>query len=54
MAGGGALLRNVDRFLTKETGVPCHVAEDPLLCTSLGAGRGMEHLPLLRRAVEGT
>jgi rod shape-determining protein MreB and related proteins len=54
MAGGGALLRNMDRFLTKETGVPCHVAENPMLCTSLGAGRGLEHLPLLRRAVENT
>jgi len=53
MAGGGALLRNMDRYLTQETGVPCHVAENPLLCTSIGAGRGLEHLPLLRRAIEG-
>jgi rod shape-determining protein MreB and related proteins len=52
MTGGGALLRNIDRFLTNETGVPCHVAEDPMICTSLGAGRGLEHLPLLRRALE--
>lgn len=53
MAGGGALLRNMDRYLTQETGVPCHVAENPLLCTSIGAGKGLEHLPLLRRAIEG-
>jgi rod shape-determining protein MreB len=52
MAGGGALLRNLDRFLTQETGVPCHVAENAMLCTALGAGRGLEHLPLLRRALE--
>jgi rod shape-determining protein MreB len=52
MTGGGALLRNMDRFLTQETGVPCHVAESPMLCTALGAGRGLEHLPLLRRALE--
>jgi len=52
MAGGGALLRNLDRFLTGETGVPCHVAENAMLCTALGAGRGLEHLPLLRRALE--
>lgn len=54
MAGGGALLRNLDRYLTEETGVPCHIAENPINCTSLGAGRGIEHLPLLRRALETT
>jgi len=54
MAGGGALLRNMDRFLTRETGVPCHVAENALSCTAIGAGRGLEHLHLLRRALEST
>jgi rod shape-determining protein MreB len=54
MAGGGALLRNLDAFLTEHTGVPCHVAENSMLCTALGAGRGLEHLPLLRRALEST
>ncbi len=54
VSGGGALLRNIDRYLTDETGVPCHVAESPLLCTALGAGGGLEHLPLIRRAVETT
>jgi len=54
MTGGGALLRNVDRFLTHETGVPCHVAQDPKLCVAVGAGRGLEHLSLLRRALERT
>lgn len=52
MAGGGALLRNLDRYLTEQTGVPCHVAENPMLCTALGAGMGLEHLGLLRRALE--
>ncbi len=52
LSGGGALLRNMDQYLTKQTGVPCNVAEDPMLCTALGAGRGLEHLPLLRRSVE--
>lgn len=54
LAGGGALLRNVDRFLTEQTGVPCHVAENPVLCTAIGAGRGLEMLPLLRRSLEIT
>ncbi|MGC9360703.1 MAG: rod shape-determining protein [Anaerolineae bacterium] len=52
LSGGGALLRNMDQYLTKQTGVPCNVAEDPMLCTALGAGRGLEHLSLLRRSVE--
>lgn len=52
MAGGGALLRNIDRYLTQETGIPCHLAENPMLCTALGAGRALQHLPLLRRALE--
>jgi rod shape-determining protein MreB len=54
LAGGGALLKNIDRFLTDETGVPCHVAENALSCTAIGAGRGLERLPLLRRALEST
>ncbi|NLG28388.1 MAG: rod shape-determining protein, partial [Chloroflexi bacterium] len=52
MAGGSSLLRNIDRFITQRTGVPAHVAEDPIICTALGAGRGLEHLPLLRRSLE--
>ena len=36
MSGGGALLRNVDKLLTQVTGVPCHVAENPLSCVALG------------------
>ena len=52
MTGGGALLRNMDRFLTGETGIPCHVAEHPMLCTALGAGAALQYLPLLQRALE--
>jgi rod shape-determining protein MreB and related proteins len=54
MAGGSAQLRNFDRFLTKETGIPCHVAENPMLCTALGAARGLERLSMLRRALANT
>ena len=54
MAGGGALLRNMDRFLTQETGIPCHVAAEPMRCTALGAGRALQYLPLLRRSVQTT
>jgi len=54
MTGGGAQLRNMDRFLSAETGIPCQVAENPMLCTALGAGRALQHLPLLRRSLEST
>ncbi|NLD72940.1 MAG: rod shape-determining protein [Chloroflexi bacterium] len=54
MTGGSSLLRNFDRFLTKETGIPCHVAENPMLCTALGAARGLERLPILRRSLQTT
>jgi rod shape-determining protein MreB and related proteins len=52
MTGGGALLRNMDRFLTQETGIPCHVAENAMLCTALGCGEALKHLPILRRALQ--
>lgn len=42
LAGGGALLRGLDRLLAVETGMPVHVAEDPLTCVVVGAGRAVE------------
>jgi rod shape-determining protein MreB len=51
MTGGGSLLRNIDRFLTQETGVPCHVAEDPLACVALGAGKALERYNVLKRSL---
>lgn len=53
MVGGGALLRNVDRLLTRETGVPCYVADNPIACTSIGAGKGLDNIHLLRRSLPG-
>ena len=51
LSGGGALLRNTDRLLTKETGVPCFVAEHPLACVALGAGKALENYPIMRRSL---
>lgn len=48
LTGGGSLLRNLDRLLARETGVPAYVAEDPLACVAVGAGRALEHLPIFR------
>ncbi len=49
ITGGGALLRNIDRLLTLETGVPCYVAENPLACVAIGAGLALERIEVLRR-----
>lgn len=51
MVGGGALLRGIDRLLTSETGVPCYVAENPMACVSIGAGRALENLHIMRRSL---
>jgi rod shape-determining protein MreB and related proteins len=51
MTGGGALLRNMDRLLTKETGVPCYVAENPIACVALGAGLALENYEVIKRSL---
>lgn len=42
LTGGGALLRDLDRLLIEETGLPVIVAEDPLTCVARGGGRAIE------------
>jgi rod shape-determining protein MreB len=42
LTGGGALLRDIDRVLADETGLPVTVADNPLICVALGAGRALE------------
>ncbi len=49
LAGGGALLRNLDALLREETGLPVTVAEDPLSCVVLGSGKALDELDLLRQ-----
>jgi len=51
MTGGGSLLRNFDRLLTKETGVPCFVADNPIACVALGAGKALEMYEVIRRTL---
>jgi rod shape-determining protein MreB and related proteins len=51
MTGGGSLLRGFDRLLTKETGVPCYVAENAVACVALGAGKALEDYELIRRSL---
>jgi len=47
LTGGGALLRDLDRLLLEETGLPVHVAEDPLTCVVRGSGMALERMDKL-------
>ncbi|HNH90295.1 MAG TPA: rod shape-determining protein, partial [Thiobacillaceae bacterium] len=47
LTGGGALLRDLDRLLMEETGLPVIVAEDPLSCVVRGSGRALEEMDRL-------
>ncbi len=47
LTGGGALLRDLDRLLVEETGLPVIVAEDPLTCVARGSGRALEEMDKL-------
>ncbi len=51
LTGGSALLRYLDQLLTQETGVPCYVAENPIACVALGAGKALENYDLMRRSL---
>ncbi len=47
LTGGGALLRDLDRLLLEETGLPVHVADDPLTCVARGSGLALERMDKL-------
>ncbi len=51
MSGGTSQLYNLDKLMTQETGVPCHIAENPLLSVVLGTGMALENLDLYKRSV---
>ncbi len=51
MTGGGSLLRNLDALLTEETGIPCHIADQPMMCVALGTGIALEHFEVLRKVL---
>ncbi|MEW6724058.1 MAG: rod shape-determining protein [Bacillota bacterium] len=42
LTGGGAMLHGLDMYLAEQTGVPCHLADDPLSCVALGTGKALE------------
>ncbi len=51
LTGGGALLRNLDKRLSQETGLPIIIAEDPLSSVVLGSGKALENIDILREVM---
>lgn len=51
LSGGGALLRNLDQLIAKFTGVPCFVADEPLLCVAKGTGAVLENLDVYKKSI---
>lgn len=52
VTGGGALLRAIDQYLTRETGVPVYRAENPMIAVATGAGRALEDPALFSRVAQ--
>ena len=48
LAGGGALIKNLDKLLSEETGMPVYIAEEPLDCVVRGTGKTLEDLERLK------
>lgn len=51
LSGGGALLRNIDELIAKNTGVPCFLAEEPMLCVAKGTGAVLENLEVYKKSL---
>jgi rod shape-determining protein MreB and related proteins len=48
LTGGGSLLRNLDKLLTREIGVPAYLGEEPVSSAAIGAGKALEHYKIFR------
>lgn len=53
MSGGGALLKGLDKLIAEETGMPVYLAENPLDCVVLGAGKALSAIELLKKVAIG-
>jgi len=51
LSGGTSLLRNFDELMTRATGVPAYVAEEPLFCVAKGAGLVLENLEIYKKSI---
>lgn len=51
VSGGGALLRNINELIAQSTGIPCFVADEPLLCVAKGTGVVLENLDIYKKSI---
>lgn len=51
MTGGTAMLRNLDHYISQAVGVPCYLAEEPLLCVAKGTGVALDHLDSYKKSI---
>jgi len=51
LSGGGALLRNFPELIAQSTGVPCTIAEEPLICVAKGTGMVLENLDIYKKSI---
>jgi rod shape-determining protein MreB len=51
LAGGGALLKGLDVYIREETSLPIIIAEDPLTCVAIGAGKVLDDLDILKKVM---
>lgn len=51
LSGGGALLRNIDKFYSQHTGVSCVIAQEPLFCVAKGAGAALDNLDVYKKSI---
>ena len=51
LAGGGSLLRGIDKLVAEETGLPVHIAENPVTAVAMGVGRGLDNIRYLRTRI---
>lgn len=53
ITGGTALLKNLDHYISRSVGVPCYVAEEPLLCVARGTGVALDNLDSYKKSILG-
>lgn len=51
LSGGGVLIKNIDELIAQSTGVPCFLAEEPLLCVAKGTGVVLENLEVYKKSI---
>ena len=54
LAGGGGLLRGLDKLLSEQTGLPVHIAEDPITAVALGTGMVLSEIKYLKKVTVTT